>query len=453
MSQRSPPTSDPRRSIETVRKVSAAALCVLLVAVAIPVSSADRSDTDAADLDRIARVELDPGSLLGSVREDGRVTLPTVDGAVTFTDLEQAPPTVETVVRDGNGTPVAAVSRPLGNGSGDEPAALEAARERAEGNATTETRVLESSLWRLRNGDGAVGTLILRPGYLEATLTTADGPTVIEPVADRPYPADADLTTYRVVQPGEQPATPGAFGPHDPGPAVADDGDPGGQASGMGEGDPGGNGWAPLGSTGLGLPASASGPEREKTVRTYVDTEWYDHYDDDWCDKFRQLRDEANEKFREVGLEYTSTWCSWRSWKFQSNDRDELWDELSGAGDGGRDVKGLASYKDWDGCAIGVGSNPGSQFMIQAKADQCHFWAVPDNDYERAYVLKHEWGHNNDAKHKYAWNEWDGCCHNHRSIMYGSAWGHWHDVWSQENADRMCHHLNTGTCTARYAHL
>lgn len=79
--------------------------------------------------------------------------------------------------------------------------------------------------------------------------------------------------------------------------------------------------------------------------------------------------------------------------------------------------------------------------------------STPNTDYERAYLTKHEMGHNSNAAHTDAYSKTVGF-HVHRSIMHKSAWYHYHNIWSQNEADKMCNYLNTGCqSTARLAIL
>jgi hypothetical protein len=180
-----------------------------------------------------------------------------------------------------------------------------------------------------------------------------------------------------------------------------------------------------------------------KTIYAYVDTEYRNQYGSCcWADQVDYILTTVSNWIDDVEL-----WYNYGDGEvdpdFDTKDIDQAWDTLTSKSRQGEDVRTHWSYKDFDGCTIGLATEPGWSKLIQHAPDNCHGNSIPDNDAERAYLSTHEFGHNNNAAHDYHWSDTTWYGHEHRSFMDGSAWGHYHECWSQTNMNRMANHLGT----------
>lgn len=350
-------------------------------------------------------VQLDPAALLRETLETGVITLPTAAGPVTFT----------TLTRDLTPVTVLDADQPL-----------------------SAPRLHVSNVWDMRNAEGDYGTMLLRADRLQAILHTANGVINLEPTDE----TVGDVrTSYSVSQPDSNPRPEGS----PDGFEAAEEG----EVEAAGE-DDGTTGDGPTGDAATVLPyvpsTVAVTPGVTKTMIVYVDSEFSSQYGGlTWPDQVDYVITEANKRFLDVGLTYDVQAMSLDSTMDCCNINDAF-DDLKTKSYSGEDVRGYMSERDFDGCTIGLGSQPGSTFLIQHDPDNCHGGSTPSTNFEKVYLTKHELGHNNNADHAYKWSK-DLGYHVHRSIMHKSAWYHYHDIWSNANAQRMCTHLGT-TCPA-----
>lgn len=368
-------------------------LAIMMIAMAAVGAASPTPVTPADEIQE--SVQLDAAAIHRSAMATGSVRLPTLEGEIEFE------------ARQVRTSPVVV----------DDP------------NIAEEPVLKMTNVWALI-GPGAEGTAVLREDLVQAIIRTPFGVTEIVP----PHEERAEAG-YVLVRPGHRDPPPGTSDAMD-GHSAAGEGD----ASGGGSGATGDNS-ASL----VNLPSAIANPySTSKTLTVYVDSEFTARYGGaNWPDEVEFIITEANKKFAEVGLQYEVRSMA-RDDSMHNTDITQAFIDLSGKSFSGSMVRAYMSYRDFDGCAIGVGSQPGREFLVQFRADACHLGATPSSEFERVYVAKHEMGHNNNAKHENAWSKWSGG-HRHRSIMMASAWYHYHDVWAAENARGMCNFLGT-TC-------
>ncbi|MGQ0536911.1 MAG: hypothetical protein ACT4PT_12675 [Methanobacteriota archaeon] len=184
----------------------------------------------------------------------------------------------------------------------------------------------------------------------------------------------------------------------------------------------------------------------ERTVYVYVDTQYRDQYGT--CCWYNQIAwifqilghwfDDARVVVAFDGAEVDPT--------FSTDDIDQAWDLLRIKSSYGRNIRGYWSYREFDGCTIGYGAEPPAtpRMLIQHQPEACHLNKIPGNDAEQAYLTAHEFGHVMNANHGSAWITCDStCAHYHRSVMYGSAWEHYHACWSSANLNRITSYVGT----------
>ena len=206
---------------------------------------------------------------------------------------------------------------------------------------------------------------------------------------------------------------------------------------------------APVPPAGVGVLTTQT-----KTMVAYVDDEFAGVWGTNtWPNHVIYLTSWLNGYMNDVELIYdvqvmtrsdpgTSSWSTAWSWLGQRNYQ-------------GMNTRVFWSHVDYTSggwCNLGMGSQPGTTAMLQTTDDACHGWHVIDTDFERAYFMAHELGHNNNAAHvtdnagtscqSCPWSS-GGYPHTHRSIMYQDTEFHLHECWSNTNANRMATHLGT----------
>lgn len=272
------------------------------------------------------------------------------------------------------------------------------------------TTVRPPNVWWIETSDGTgLGAVLVFNHTLRAWVGHADGMTMIEPVEEGPG-VPLPITDYRVSRL--------------PGPLMT----------------------PPTGSETDGDRVGVlSHVKVDKGVYAYVDTQYRDQYGICcWADQITYVLALLNNYFDDVELAYHYHGGQVDS-GFSSTDMQTAWNLLIGLPWNGADVRSHWSYKDFDGCEVGTAGFPGATFLIQHASDACHLGLLPSTDAERAYLTAHEIGKNNHAHPTYHWSDttWNG--HEHRSIMDGSLWGHYHGCWSQTNMDRMASYLGTAS--------
>jgi len=273
-------------------------------------------------------------------------------------------------------------------------------------------------VWHIASPDGTMEGILLADGLqVRATLVTPHGRSTIEPGMDG-LPTGAAQALHRMY--AEEPTRPLIVAPH-PQPIP---GDPTPRTRG---GDIG-----ILSTITLTQAAYAD----NEFVSVWGSTGYDDHilYLTTWVNGYMndvEIVYDVNDIINsDPGTDSSSAWS-------------QGWDWLGGQSNQGEDGRVLWSHVDYDGCTLGQALQPGDRAMLQTTDDSCHGWNVIDTDFERAFFMTHELGHNNDANHDDAWVDIDPG-HTHRSFMQSSANWHPHECWSSANADNMVNH-NPGT--------
>ncbi|HWG90353.1 MAG TPA: hypothetical protein VNZ52_05820 [Candidatus Thermoplasmatota archaeon] len=344
-------------------------------------------------------VILDPTSLLAAARGGQALLLPTIEG---FTEVRLVY----------SGEPVRVIHLQEG------------------GEATEST--YQTNIWTIHSSESgdALGIALLRADTLRARLDTAAGINMIEPLAG--YVPTAGGSEYLVYRPGNKPRPVGAVDGFEPGavPPASGDHDHGDHH----EDQP-----APGGDFGVATHTVT------RTLTVYVDSGFVNNYGGmTWPDQARYFVGMVNNRMKDVGLQYSVMALAYDA-GFDTNNIGDSWNRIASRDYMGSQVRGAFVYRDWDGCTIGQATQPGSTMHIQLAADACHSYYTPINDFDRYYLMTHEFAHNQDADHNSAdgWCEDYFCWHFGRDITHSSAWHHYHDYLSSRNVLRMKAHLGT----------
>ena len=192
-----------------------------------------------------------------------------------------------------------------------------------------------------------------------------------------------------------------------------------------------------------------------KTQTVYVDNEFVANWGTSgswtWANQVNYLTAYLNSYTNDFQLVYDDDLLVWAEPGTSTNDpwtdgfhwlRDDL-DNI------GRDTRVFWSHVDYDGWIVGQAGQPADYAMLQTTDDGGHFGTIVDSDFERAFLMAHELGHNNNGDHLYGWGSYESVTHFHRSILYEGGWDHYHECWSSTNGGRMATHLgNTFVGTA-----
>lgn len=357
----------------------------------LPAGIADAPAAEAPIADAsipIRTVTLDPRHVASRAHAGEAVTLPTMWGEVTLDVLGRVSPGVRVLHQESDGSLV---------DQGD----------------------FLPDVWRVASKDKNVTGVLLADGkQVRATLVTPEGRSTIEPGLDgipsggmdvlhRMY---SDEPTRVVAANWEAPPVPGVL---------------------------------------RGAPTPPSILAVSKTMVAYVDDEFAATWGGlTWPNQVSYLTSWLNGYMDDVQLTYgpdtmvkadpgttsNSPWSSGFDWL---DDQSLL----------GMNTKVLWSHVDYDGCTVGQAAQPGNYAMLQTTDDACHLWNIVDTDFERAYFMAHELGHNNNGCHEpecsgVAWSA-SAWSHTHREILYAGGQGHLHECWGSANANRMTAHLGT----------
>jgi hypothetical protein len=385
------------------RTAFAPAALLLLITLAAPI----KGQAPSEDLCHI--VAITAADLLAAAQAQNQLELPTVEGTVLLD-----------VVRDDE--PVRVIYETPGLGE-------------------VETQYTPN-IWMGTNADGASAVILLRADTINARIETSFGTSIIQSAVEVSSdvsvgsqnlgPAVGGATgasaLYRVCRYGHQ--EPPAGAPTDFDAEVS-----------------GGSGAASLGSSGA-APSGGASPMTlswaTKTLTVYVDWDFVSKYGGmTWVDKAKYFVGATNSLVDQASMNFKANTFVYN--QFNTESIDTALSLLSGKSYQGNQYKLLMSYNDFDGSTIGLAHTPGSNAVIQYDPDNWHSNAVPDNDFERYYLTAHELGHNLNARHEYAWQQDEGCCHSHRSIMLHSAWYHYHEFYTWPNECRMRVTVGTGS--------
>lgn len=325
---------------------------VVVVALLLAAASGAHADPAVSEqaVEERTHHPLDPSTILEAAREGRNVKLPTAFGEVSLAEWARA-------------THTFAVLTPNEHGGYD-------------------AREAKSNVWRASDPTAdARAVLVLTPDELRAQITTPQGVSAIEPTgrldedgmaiyavfrADKDLPDDETALSFDDVSP--------------PGPATGTRTSPTSDAS---------------------IDATVT-----KSITVYVDTAYVNNYGaSTWPNQVDYMVALANHRFADVSLSYSIT-ATIHDSSFDSADFDYCWNLLLTKSYLGAHTRALFGYTDYQGGVVGRASNPGRSMMSQHAPDASVGWTVPSDDFERAYIVKHELGHNNNADHDYAWDDY-----------------------------------------------
>lgn len=171
-----------------------------------------------------------------------------------------------------------------------------------------------------------------------------------------------------------------------------------------------------------------------------VDSEYVNVYGGaTWSDYARYILSLANQRYRsQAGLEFNWVIIRYNS-QLTSTNIDTAWATFKTSKPSPfAPPTVFASYfsgKDFGGSTIGYGEQQGFYSLIQQVGDIEHAFR-PVNDFEKAYAVKHEFGHNHNGDHPYADFWFDSNCNCvKRTIMQESFWWTFVDQFSEGTMD------------------